>query len=89
VFADLGDAFDRPGEPRFAGHRLSLDELRLGAGAELRLELVLGYAFRTDLRIGAARAFGAVLGDGRAADARRTGEEPPEIYPYLLLGGAF
>jgi hypothetical protein len=89
VFVDVGDAFDRPGEPPLAGHRLSADELRLGAGAELRLEIVLGYHVRTDLRLGAARAFGAFLGDGRAADRRRTGETPPDVYPYVILGGAF
>ena len=90
VFADVGDAFDRPGEVTLAGHGLAADELRAGVGAELRLELVLGYFLRTDLRLGVARALGAVLGDGRAADEARLRQDAPgEVQAYVTLGQAF
>jgi Tol biopolymer transport system component len=68
LFADAGDAFDLPGELAFAGHRLDLEQLRFSAGAELRLEVVLGYALRTDVRVGVARALGRVLLRDRAGD---------------------
>ena len=50
AFADLGDAFDwhRPDD-------LHQFKLHAGAGAELRLELVLGYILPTDVRAGCAR----------------------------------
>ena len=86
VFADLGETFDRPGEPLLAGHPLDVEELRLGIGAEVRLELVLGYYLRTDLRLGLARAMGAPFGGWRAADASLA---PDEISPYVLLGSSF
>ncbi|HYD43202.1 MAG TPA: BamA/TamA family outer membrane protein, partial [Anaeromyxobacter sp.] len=83
VFADLGDAFDLPGTLPFAGHRFRWDELRLGAGAELRLELALGYALLTDLRLGVAHAFGRPF--------RGEAEEPgvAAVTGYAVLGGSF
>ncbi len=83
LFADLGDAFDLPGTPAFAGHRFRWDQLRLGAGAELRLELALGYFAVTDLRLGLARAFGRPF--------RGEGSEPgvEALSAYLRLGSAF
>jgi Tol biopolymer transport system component len=86
VFADLGETFDRPGEPILAGNQLDADALRLGLGAELRLELVLGYYIRTDLRLGLARAMGAPFDGWRAADEEIA---PDEVYPYVVLGASF
>jgi hypothetical protein len=71
-----------------AGHPLSADELRFSAGAELRLELVLGYYFRTDVRIGVARPLGALLGAGRAAD-QAAGLDVPEVAWYVTVGPSF
>jgi hypothetical protein len=87
LFADAGDAFDRPGELRFAGHPFGWKELRFSAGAELRLEIVLAYEIRTDLRIGVAEPFGAVLGRGRAADRDLGLEDRPVV--YVVLGPSF
>jgi len=90
VFADLGDAFDLPGEVELAGHPLRADELRAGVGAELRLELALAYHLVTDLRLGVARALGAVFGDGRAADEARLGNDAPDaVQVYVTIGVPF
>jgi hypothetical protein len=88
LFLDAGDAFDLPGELPFAGHRLDPEELRASAGVELRLEIVLGYHLRTDLRLGAARTFGAVLGRGRAAD-RALGLRTDPVVFFVVLGPSF
>jgi hypothetical protein len=88
VFVDAGDAFDLPGEVPFAGHGLEAAELRFAAGAELRLELVLGYYLRTDLRIGVARQLGALLGRGRAAD-RDAGVRLADAAVFVTLGPSF
>jgi hypothetical protein len=88
LFLDAGDAFDRPGELAIAGHRLAADELRFGAGAELRLEVVLGYYLRTDVRIGVARPLGALLGRGRAAD-RDLGVPIDPAVVYVTIGQSF
>ena len=88
LFLDAGDAFDRPGEVALAGHRLAADELRFGAGAELRLEVVLGYYLRTDVRIGVARPLGALLGRGRAAD-RDLGLRIDPAVVYVTIGPSF
>jgi hypothetical protein len=83
AFADLGDAFDLPGTLPFAGHEFRWDELRLGAGAELRLELSLGYVVLVDLRLGVAHAFGRAL--------QGESQEPGvgAATAYAVLGGAF
>jgi hypothetical protein len=83
VFADLGGTFDLPGTLPFAGHPFRWDELRLGAGAELRLELALGYAALVDLRLGLAHAFGRPF--------QGESEEPGvgAVTGYASLGGAF
>jgi Omp85 superfamily domain/WD40-like Beta Propeller Repeat len=87
VFADAGETFDRPGELRFAGHPFTWSQLRFSTGAELRLEIVLAYALRTDLRLGFAQPLGALLGSGRAADrALGVGEGP--LF-YVVLGPSF
>jgi hypothetical protein len=88
LFLDAGDAFDMPGEVRLAGHELDAEQLRFGAGAELRLEVVLGYHLRTDVRLGVARALGALLGRGRAAD-REIGLPDDPAVVYLTAGSSF
>jgi hypothetical protein len=88
VFLDGGDAFDLPGELRFAGHELEVEELRFGTGAELRLEVVLGYYLRTDVRLGVARPLGALFGRGRAAD-RAAGVPPDPVAVYVTIGPSF
>jgi hypothetical protein len=88
VFLDAGEAFDLPGELPFAGHRLDLEQLRFSAGAELRLEVVLGYYLRTDVRIGVARPLGAVLGHGRAAD-RAAGLDRADALVFVAIGPSF
>ncbi|HEY6004039.1 MAG TPA: BamA/TamA family outer membrane protein, partial [Anaeromyxobacter sp.] len=86
LFADAGDAFDRPGELHFAGHAFGWKEIRASAGVELRLEIVLAYEIRTDLRIGVAQPLGAVLGRGRAADRDLGLKDVPF---YIVLGPSF
>jgi hypothetical protein len=88
LFLDVGDAFDLPNQVPIAGHPLSADELRFSFGAELRLEVVLGYFLRTDIRIGVARPLGAALGAGRAADTA-IGLDVPEVTWYLTVGPSF
>jgi Tol biopolymer transport system component len=87
VFLDVGDAFDRPGELPFAGHPLEAEQLRFGAGAELRTEIVLGYYLRTDLRIGIATGLGALLGDGREADRAAGIDAGTQV--YVTVGPSF
>jgi hypothetical protein len=87
LFADAGETFDRRGELPFAGHPFSWPELRASAGAELRLEIVLAYELRTDLRIGVAQPLGAAFGSGRAAD-RALGLEDGTLF-YVVLGPSF
>ncbi len=87
MFLDGGDAFDLPGEIRLAGHRLAADELRFGTGAELRLEVVLGYELRTDVRIGVAQPLGALFGRGQAADRAIGLDDGPVA--YLTVGPSF
>jgi outer membrane protein assembly factor BamA len=86
LFVDAGDAFDLPGELAIAGHELDAEQIRFGAGAELRLEVVLGYHLRTDVRVGVARGLGALLGEGRAAD-RRVDLDPAVV--YVTIGPSF
>jgi hypothetical protein len=88
VFMDTGETFDRPGQVVIAGHPASIEELRFSAGAELRLEIVLGYSLRTDLRLGAARPLGALFGAGRAADAE-AGLVLPAVAFYVTIGESF
>lgn len=88
VFLDGGDAFDLPHQVPLAGHPLSEKELRFSTGAELRLEVVLGYYLRTDLRLGVARPLGALLGRGRAAD-QALGGGLPQLAWYLAFGSTY
>ncbi len=87
LFLDAGDAFDLPGEIAIAGHRLSAQELRFGAGAELRLEVVLGYYLRTDVRIGVARRLGTLLEAWRPSD-QTSGLDPATVW-YVVVGPSF
>jgi outer membrane protein assembly factor BamA len=68
VFADFGGAFNR----------LNYDEpesdLHLGTGAELWLELTLGYTVTNTLRFGAARGFGPAA---------------PGLMKYFVAAGRF
>ncbi|HEX9242880.1 MAG TPA: BamA/TamA family outer membrane protein [Anaeromyxobacter sp.] len=88
VFLDAGDAFDLPGQVPIAFHPWSIEQVRFSTGAEVRLELVLGYYFRTDVRIGAARPLGALFGDGRAADVE-AGLSVPDVAFYVTVGSSF
>ena len=65
------------------GHDLHLRDLRVGAGAELKRELVLGYYLRTDLRLGVARALGRPL--------HGVWSEPgtDQVNVYVSLGESF
>jgi len=83
LFLDAGAVFGtRDGS---MGRRLgALDLLRFGAGAELRLEVVLGYYLRTDLRLGFARGLGPIL-----ARAPRPADPLQETQFYLTVGEAF
>lgn len=83
VFVDAGDAFDVPGQLPFAGHELDLGGLRFGAGAELGLEVVLGYWVTTDVRVGVAHAFGRLL----EGEWREPGTDP--VSAYVTIGQAF
>ena len=57
-------------------------------GAELRLEVVLGYYLRTDVRLGVARPLGALLGRGRAADLD-AGLDLAGAALYVTIGPSF
>jgi Tol biopolymer transport system component len=83
VFADLGETFDAPDQLPFARHPFEADRLHLGAGAELRAELALGYWLVTDLRLGVAHAFGRVF----QGQAQAEGVDPVSV--YLTLGTSF
>lgn len=82
VFADGGGAF-----PLRSGAPVSWRErVRFGAGAELRLEVVLGYQLRTDVRLGFAQGLGRVL----APWVRGPGADPlAETQVYVTLGESF
>jgi len=83
VFVDAGAVFGaRDGS---MGRRLgSADLLRFGAGGELRLEVVLGYYLRTDLRLGVARGLGPLL-----AASPRPADPLATTQVYLGLGESF
>ena len=65
VFADVGEAFVQGTERGYAGPDFHWERLRVGAGAELRLETALAYWILTDVRLGVAR------GPRQAAGRRR------------------
>jgi hypothetical protein len=88
LFLDGGDAFDLPHQVPIAGHQLSDRELRFSTGAEVRLEVVLGYYIRTDIRLGVARPLGAVFGHGRAQDLAY-GIDLPQVAWYVAVGSTY
>jgi len=83
LFVDAGAVFGaRDGA---MGRRLgSADLLRFGAGGELRLEVVLAYYLRTDLRLGVARGLGPLL-----AASPRPADPLATTQVYLGLGESF
>jgi hypothetical protein len=84
LFADLGEAFVQGLERDYWGPDFHWKRLRLGAGAELRLETVLAYWLVTDLRLGGARGLGKPFGRvGPGEDALA------EWQVYLTFGPSF
>jgi hypothetical protein len=83
LFLDSGAAFGtRDGT---MGRRLgNLEALRFGAGGELRLEVVLGYHLRTDVRLGLARGLGPLL-----APSPKPPDPLQETQVYLVIGDSF
>lgn len=81
LFADAGDAFT-PGEGLHGAGAYDFRDLRFGAGAELGIELVLGWQLRADLRLGVARGFGRLM-RGQLGDPLATTQA------YLEVGQAF
>jgi hypothetical protein len=84
VFADAGEAFVQGTERGYAGPDFHWERLRVGAGAELRLETALGYWILTDVRLGVARGLGKPLaGVGPS-------EDPYAVWQwYVVLGPSF
>lgn len=87
LFVDAGDAFDIGGTPEVASHRLALDTLRFGTGAEVRIELVLGYYIPVELRFGVAQGLGALFGTWEGGHPVRDPEATTQY--YLTVGPAF
>jgi hypothetical protein len=84
LFADLGETFVHGTERGYTGPDFTWKRLRVGAGAELRLETALAYWLLTDIRLGVARGLGKPLaGIGPTQD-------PWAIWQwYLVLGPSF
>jgi outer membrane protein assembly factor BamA len=84
VFVDAGETFVKGTERGYAGRGFRWDRLRVGAGAEVRLELVLAYWIATDLRLGMAR------GLGRPFRGESPGQDPlAEWQWYVTFGPSF
>ncbi|HET9599275.1 MAG TPA: BamA/TamA family outer membrane protein, partial [Anaeromyxobacteraceae bacterium] len=80
AFLDGGGAFPALGDPAPPG----TDRLvRFGAGVELAAEVVLGYAFRTDVRLGVARGLGPLFSSGAPPDPLATTQV------YVAIGPSF
>ncbi|HET6923800.1 MAG TPA: BamA/TamA family outer membrane protein, partial [Anaeromyxobacteraceae bacterium] len=83
VFLDAGAAWTPSEDPGAPPPPAWFERLRFGAGAEARLELVLGYHLVLDLRLGVARGLGRLLARPR----------PPDPWAgtqvYLTLGQSF
>jgi hypothetical protein len=84
LFADLGETFVHGTERGYSGHDFNWDRLRLGVGAELRLEVVLAYWLVSDLRLGAACGLGRPFGTGPPA-----ADPLAEVQGYLTFGPSF
>ena len=88
VFLDVGDAFAIGSETLpFYAHDFEWQRLRFGAGAELRLEVALGYNIVTDVRIGLAQGLGQLLKPW--SDGRPQHDPYAETVWYVLLGQSF
>ncbi len=84
IFADVGEAFVQGTERGYSGPDFHWERLRVGAGAELRLETALAYWLLTDVRLGVARGLGKPL-----AGVGPT-EDPYAVWQwYLVLGPSF
>ena len=84
LFADFGEAFVQGTERGYSGPDFHWKRLRMGAGAELRLETALAYWLLTDLRLGVARGLGRPLGNLSPT------QDPYAIWQwYLTLGPSF
>jgi hypothetical protein len=84
VFVDAGEAFVQGTERGYSGPDFHWDRLRVGAGAELRLETALAYWLLADIRLGVARGLGKPL-----AGVGPT-EDPYAIWQwYLVMGPSF
>jgi hypothetical protein len=83
VFLDAGSAWTPLEDPGAPPPPAWYQRLRFGAGAEARLELVLGYHLVLDLRLGVARGLGKLLAHPRPPDPWA------ETQVYLTLGQSF
>lgn len=84
LFADFGEAFVQGTERGYAGPDFHWERLRMGAGAELRLETALAYWLLTDIRLGVARGLGKPLGGVGPT------QDPYAIWQwYVTLGPSF
>ena len=84
LFADFGEAFVQGTEKGYAGPDFHWERLRMGAGAELRLETALAYWLLTDIRLGVARGLGKPLGGLSPT------QDPYAIWQwYVTLGPSF
>lgn len=84
VFADVGETFVKGTERGYAGSGFRWDRLRVGAGVEARLELVLAYWLVTDLRLGLARGLGRPL-----RNESPTQDPAAEWQGYVTFGPSF
>ncbi len=87
IFLDAGTAY-LPAEDGGPGVGLrGLSSLRFGTGAELRLEVVLGYYLRTDVRLGVARGLGPLLAPWR--NGKPAPDPLAETQVYVTVGPSF
>ncbi len=84
LFLDAGQVVPAP--PSGGAPFGAVRDLRFGAGGELRAEMVLGYALRTDLRLGLARGLGQLL---RTWSGGRPSDPDAITQLYLTLGPSF
>ena len=84
LFLDAGETFVRGTERGYGGRGFRWDRLRVGAGSELRAELVGFYWLVSDLRLGVAR------GLGRPLAGESPGQDPlAEWQWYVTFGPSF
>ncbi len=83
VFLDAGSAWTPREEPGAPAEPVWYQRLRFGAGAEAKLETVLGYHLVYDLRLGVARGLGKLLAHPRPPDPWA------ETLLYFTIGQSF